>query len=101
MPKQGPRPHTWKIQGEIPHQQWISWQRAKAQARFRGEPFLLTFEDFQTKWLGYWELRGRGSDDWCLTREDPDGAWEKSNCEVIPRVEHLKRQRLYKSRTLL
>lgn len=101
MPKQGIRPHTWKVQGEIPHQQHIAWQRAKAQANFRGELWMLTFEQYQQCWLGQWERRGRASDDVCLVREDPDGAWEPSNVSVIPRIEHLRRQRLYKSRNTL
>lgn len=98
MSRTGLRPHVWKVQGEIPHQQHIAWLRAKAQAAFRNELWMLTFEDFQRLWQGRWHQRGRGQDQYCLTREDPDGAWELSNVECIPRVEHLRRQKLYKSR---
>jgi hypothetical protein len=97
MSRTGPRPHTWLVQGEIPHQQHIAWQRAKAQANFRGEVWLLSFEDFQRLWQEHWQQRGRGSDGYCLTRDDPDGAWALGNVDCIPRVEHLKRQKLYKT----
>ena len=98
MPRQGPRPHCWKVPGEVPHEQHIAWLRAKAQAVYRGEVWLLTFEEFQTVWLGYWQQRGRSSTSYCLTREDPDGAWAIGNVACIPRIEHLRRQKLYKSR---
>lgn len=101
MSRRGIRPHTWKVQGEIPHQQFVCWQKAKAQAHFRGELWMLTFEDFQHLWLGRWEQRGRGNADYCMTREDPEGAWERSNVSVIPRIDHLRRQRLYKKLEIL
>lgn len=96
MPKQGRRPHIWKVQGEIPHQQYCAWLQARAQANYRGEVFLLAFEDFQLLWAGYWDRKGRGRDDFCLTREDPEGAWERSNCQIIPRLEQLRRQKFIK-----
>jgi len=99
MPRQGIRPHCWKVQGHVPHQQHIAWQRAKAQANFRGESWDLSFESFQQLWQGLWELRGRANSSYCLTRNDPDGAWSMDNVSCIPRVEHLRRQKLYKSRS--
>lgn len=93
MSRSGPRPHTWKVQGEQNHQQYRAWMQSKAQANFRKEIFLLTFEDFQQLWLGRWDQKGRGRYDFCLTREDPDGAWELSNVECIPRIDHLRRQK--------
>ncbi len=96
MPRQGPRPHVWKVQGEIPHKQYCAFLQMRAQANFRGESFRLTFEDFQNLWQEHWHLKGRGSEAYCLTREDPEGAWEMANVNCIPRIEHLRRQRLYK-----
>lgn len=90
--RKGPRPHTWKIQGEIPHQQWVAYVKMRAQANFRGEPFLISFEDFQELWQGYWEQRGRAREDYCLAREDHEGAWEKTNIACVQRVEYLRRQ---------
>jgi len=96
MPRAGLRPHTWIVQGEIPHKQHTAWLRAKAQANYRGEIWLLSFEEFQRLWQGYWEFRGRGRDDYVMTRDDHLGAWAVGNVEVTRRYEYLRRQRQYK-----
>lgn len=86
-----PRPHVWKVQGEIPHQQFVAWQRMRAQANFRKEAWTLTFEEFQEIWQPYWHLRGRASRDYCLTRWDYDLPWDRDNTVCMERREHLKR----------
>jgi hypothetical protein len=96
MSKTGLRPHLWKVQGEIPHKQHLAWLRAKAQANYRGELWMLTFEEFQTLWMPYWERRGRGTEDFVMSREDPDGAWVLGNVSCVRRIDYLKRQREYK-----
>jgi hypothetical protein len=68
----------------------------RAQANYRREIFALSLEEFQRLWQGYWDKKGRGVDDYCLTREDPEGAWIWGNVVCMPRVEHLRRQKLYK-----
>lgn len=96
MPRTGPRPHVWKIQGEIPHQQYCAWLQMKAQASYRGESWQLTFEDFQWLWQDHWHLKGRASNQYCLTRTDPKGAWHRNNVTCTLRLDHIRRQRLYK-----
>jgi hypothetical protein len=96
MSRTGTRPHTWKVQGEVPHQQNLAWLRAKAQANYRGEVWLLDFEDFQRLWQGVWQFRGRGREDYVMARDDHQGAWALGNVEVIRRYEYLKRQREYR-----
>jgi len=96
MPKTGTRPHVWKVKGEIPHQQYCAWLQARAQANYRGEHFLITFEEFQNLWGDLWHRKGRQSNDYCLTRIDPVGAWIVDNVEVMPRLDHLRRQRQFK-----
>lgn len=88
----GPRPHTW-ITGPDPvrHAQYGAFLRARAQARFRGESWQLTFEDFERTWQGRWHLRGRGPDRLCMARLDPDQAWTVPNIELITRSEHCRR----------
>ena len=90
MPRAGPRPHVWKVQGEIPHAQYLAWLKMKAQAAFRGEPWQFAFEEFQAAWGDLWQLRGRGKDDYCLTRCDIQTPWALNNVECIPRIEHLR-----------
>lgn len=89
MPRTGPRPHCWKVQGEIPHKQYLAFLQMRAQANYRKESFNLTFEDFQLLWRDKWDMKGRGVDDYCLTRKNADLAWDLSNAECIPRRQHL------------
>ena len=96
MPRTGPRPHCWKVQGEQNHKQYLAWLQMRAQANFRQERFLLDFEQYQNLWQGFWHRKGRANTDYCLTRTDPTGAWEITNVVCMPRVEHLRRQKLYK-----
>ena len=96
MSRQGPRPHVWKVQGLIPHQQHLAWMQMRAQANFRGEEFNLTLEEFQNLWKDHWDMKGRAIDQYCLTREDPDGPWDIKNTQCVVRLEHLRRQKLYK-----
>ena len=96
MSRSGPRPQCWKVPGEIPHAQYLAWLQMKAQANYRKEIFLISFEDFRQLWLGRWDQKGRGIDDFCLTRDDQRGAWVLGNVSCIPRHEHLRRTGLYK-----
>lgn len=93
--RRGPRPHTWLIgadAGEYKHDMYLPWLRAKAQAKFRGEGWTLTFEEYFDLWNGNWEHRGRGAEDLCMSRKDPDDAWSKDNSFIISRIEHLASQ---------
>ena len=96
MSRTGPRPNCWKVQGEIPHKQYLAFLQMRAQANYRKEEFNLTFEDFQKLWQYHWDKKGRATDDYCLTREDPEGPWDRDNAICILRVDHLRRQKLYK-----
>jgi hypothetical protein len=69
----------------------------KAQASYRKELWMLSFEEFQQLWLGLWDRKGRGIDDYCLTREDPDGAWILGNVFCIQRREHFVRSGRHKA----
>lgn len=74
------------------HAQWIAFGRARCQARFRGEPWTLTFEDWEEIWRDRWHLRGRASGDLCLSRCDYRQGWSVENCELITRRQHTTRQ---------
>lgn len=91
MSRSGPRPHVWKVQGEVPHKQYLAWLQMKAQASYRDEAWQFSFEDFQQAWLGKWDRKGRAKDDYCLSRRDPDQPWSGDNVECIPRIEHLRK----------
>ena len=93
----GPRPHVWKVgPDEFRHSIYHPWQMSKAQAVFRGEVWNLEFEDYFDMWKDLWEHRGRGSDDYCQSRIDPNGPWDKKNTVIITRKQHLQNQRINK-----
>lgn len=96
------RPHVW-VTGTDPvrHEQYHCWQMHKAQCKYRGEEFDLSFEQYEELWQGLWHKRGRTPQDVCMTRIDWDGAWEWGNVEVITRAEHFKRQGLYRQARML
>jgi hypothetical protein len=95
------RPQMWVIgsdAGSYKHSMYHPWQKAKAQAVFRGEVWSLSFEDFYELWKNDWDNRGRDSTNVCMTREDYDGEWSKENTILMTRTEHLKRQNRHRSK---
>lgn len=81
------------------HDLYYAWLKHRAQARFRGEGYHITFEQWQDLWPEeLWEQRGRLSSSLCLSRIDFWSDWDISNVEIITRREHLqkKRKREYK-----
>ena len=91
------RPSTWKIKDPELHKMYEPFLKAKSQTDYRvregiavGE-WRLSFSEFVTAWGDLWELRGRKSEDFTLTREDPEKAWSADNVVVISRREQLQR----------
>lgn len=82
----GPRPHTWLV-GPDPqrHEQYTAWHLNRAQARFRNEPWALTFEQYEQLWQGLWHRRGRGTNDLLMMRFDWHGAWDEHNAIIADR----------------
>lgn len=98
MPKRGsppgPRPQCW-VSGPDPvtHQQYRAFIQQRNQAQWRGEPWQLTFEQWQDLWFPHWRQRGRGRWDYCMVRRDPSLPWDTANTEVVSRQEHCQRHR--------
>lgn len=90
-----PRPQTWVIKDPEGHRKYLPWLRAKAQTDYRVREGLekggwnLTFRQFEKLWGSLWDLRGRASTDYCLTRLDVEKPWTVKNCVVITRAESL------------
>jgi hypothetical protein len=92
--KDVPRPHVWLCgPDEYKHSMYTPWQRSSAQARYRGEEFEMTFEQFYKLWKDHWPQRGRGIDDLCMSRKDHGGPWSKKNTHIITRKQHYQNQR--------
>ena len=91
--KLGARPDQW-LTGPDPvtHDSYYAWLQCRNQARFRSEPWDLTFDEWQRAWAGLWHRRGRKSDQLCITRQDGEGSWTRDNVIVITRRQHAQRK---------
>lgn len=88
--KTGPRYQMRKYQDQFRHERNLPYHRQKAQAVFRGETWLISFEDWCDLWTDeLWAKRGKATDDYCMTRKDLDGPWSKENCIVMVRYDSL------------
>ena len=93
-------PENW-ISGPDPHQHelFYAWHKHRAQCRFRREPYELTFEDWQLIWTNPMDFlnRGRQPESLVLTRKDISAEWSVDNCEIITRLDQLRRANEYKA----
>lgn len=91
--RRGPAPHLWKS-GPDPerHERYRAWQQQRNQARWRGEIWHLTFEEFLEIWQDRWSQRGRLAGDLCLTRRQRHLPWQRDNVELMIRRECFARQ---------
>ena len=86
------KPQVW-ISGPDPmrHSKYTPWLRARNQAIFRGEEYLLTFDEFCELWTDeLWVQRGRASESLSMTRLDHDGAWSIANCVIVSRSQQIR-----------
>lgn len=89
------RPHVWIIgedAGSFKHSLYMPWQKARAQANFRAEEWLIEFEEFWLLWKDDWLNRGRKPENVCMTRKEKDGPWSIDNVHIITRKQHLSEQ---------
>lgn len=70
----------------------LSYNRMKAQAKFRKEAWDLTWDEYQNIWEGKWHLRSSMKGGLCLTRIDWEGAWHIDNVSLTDRETHWARQ---------
>ena len=94
----GPRPQVW-LSGPDPtrHEQHKAWRQQKNQAQFRGETWLLSFDDWISTWGLLWPRRGRTVDCYCMTRRDWELPWTPDNVHVITREQHAQMQNTAKA----
>ena len=84
----------WHYTDPREHDMHLPFLRARAQANYRGETWLLTIEQFFDLWRDQWNQRGRKPDDLCMTRRDYNGIWDQENTIIVTRREQLRRQAL-------
>lgn len=63
----------------------------KSNAKRRGILFLLTFEEWKEIWLasGKWDLRGRGTDRYCMCRTGDAGAYVLGNVFIDENIRNI------------
>jgi hypothetical protein len=71
----------------------ITWNRSRAQARSRGEEWLISWEDYYYIWTrtGAVNQKGRSQNSICLARKDPKLSWTVDNVSLELRSQHLQR----------
>jgi hypothetical protein len=85
---QRPNPELWDEHTVIERDRYYAWLKHKAQAKFRGEEYDLTAQQWADLWShDLWMNRGRAVGCNMLIRIDNLGAWTWNNVKVIL-VEH-------------
>jgi len=72
----------------------LRWLRQKAQAKFRGEAYDMTWEDFREVWLYSRKMKHIGSKRgaYSMIRIDISRPWSIGNVAIVPRGHHHKRK---------
>lgn len=86
-------PELWKS-GRCPirHRLWLECQRNRAQAKYRGQEWMITEDEFIQLWQedDRYKHRGRNGDSLCMTRIDKQKPWHKDNVKFQKRREHFR-----------
>jgi len=86
------KPKAWLHKDPNIHRKYLPFLRMRSQAAHRQEPWSLLFEEFCHLWPDeLWDMRGRATNDLCMSREDPEGPWDRKNTIILPRHEQLRR----------
>lgn len=91
-------PEQW-ITGPDPltREKYYAWLKHRAQAKYRKEPYHLTWDDWQTLWSDEdFKRRGRKPKDLCLVKTDLDLGWCISNVQVCTRQDQFNRNGEYR-----
>ena len=83
------RPFTYAT--AIKQQQHLAYLKMRAQAKLRGEQFDITIDEFMRVWPDdLWLKRGRASDQYSMTRMDPNKPWTVKNVLIMCRADQLR-----------
>jgi hypothetical protein len=97
MPKSRPKgrvlPEIWKSgPDEINHRLYTDCQRARAQARYRGEDWQITEQEYIDLWRqeDRYLNKGRTAASICMCRRDAELPWTTDNIDFVLRIDHLR-----------
>ncbi len=88
-------PDSWLCGPDpVDHKLYYDCQRARAQANFRGEGWMITEEEYIRLWRenDRYKLKGRSTGSLCLTRIDIEKPWTMDNVEILQRVKHFRKR---------
>ncbi len=87
-------PNEWQSGPDpVDHRLFNDCQRARAQAWYRGEEWLITEQEYIAIWRkdDHYLRKGRTTGSLCLTRIDIDKAWTLDNVEIQERQKHFRK----------
>ena len=87
----GQRPWQWMFPNDpLTKDAYYKYLRAKAQAKFRMEPWDLTWDYWWALWTksGQWLNRSNVKSGYCMSMTDRELGWVQNNVEIITRGEH-------------
>ena len=88
-------PHIWKSGPDpVVHQLWLDCQRSRAQAKYRGQEWLITEQEYVDLWMkdDRYKFKGRNRENICMTRIDKTKPWQVSNVVFENRAEHYRKR---------
>lgn len=85
-------PNTWCTGPDpVRHDKYYAWLKHRSQARYRGEPHSLTWDEWESLWTDQlWAERGRTIDSMCLQQIELGEGWHFNNVEIVTRRQHFK-----------
>ena len=85
-------PRNWNTGPDpLRREKYYAYLKHKAQAWYRDELYLITWEEWEHMWPDdVWLKRGRKISDLCLTRLDFEGAWSTDNVVICTRARHFE-----------
>ena len=88
----GVQPQQWHTGPDpITHDKYYAFLKHRAQAKYRGETYLLTWQDWQRLWPNkLWARRGRGPNQLSLTMKDKKLGWCVHNLQIRTRTDHMR-----------
>lgn len=88
-------PKNWKHATTMEEQErYYAYLKHRSQARYRGEEYSLTEQDWCELWpMDLFERRGRRLESLCLMMIDPELGWRRENVKVTTRKENLKQHK--------
>jgi hypothetical protein len=82
--------HLRRFQDPTLHDLYYGFLKHRAQARYRQEPYALTWAQWQRVWpAALWCRRGRAPHSLRLIRVNPKKGWHEKNCAVVQHDTHM------------